>query len=92
MRGILFMNRFALICNLCFLAMFILQDIKGLEKFQIVVSTILVLAISSVIINCVTILVTTIVYLLKKKHLIPKFLFLLNIIFFLLQFYHYFIS
>jgi hypothetical protein len=92
MRGLLFMNRFALICNLCFLTMFILQDVRGLDQYQIVVSTILVLAISSFIINIVTLVVCTISYLIRKKVNFPKFLFIINFGFFLLQFYHFLIS
>ena len=92
MRGLLFMNRFALICNLCFLTMFILQDVKGLDEYQIIISTILVLAISAFIINLVTLVVCTIFYLLGKKERFPKFLFVTNTGFFLLQFYHFLIS
>jgi hypothetical protein len=91
MRGLLFMNRFALICNLCFLTMFILQDVRGLDQYQIVVSTILVLAISSFIINIVTLVVCTISYLIRKKVNFPKFLFIINFGFFLLQFSHFLI-
>lgn len=92
MRSLLFMNRFALICNLCFLAMFILQDIEGLDKYQLVVSTVLILAICAFIINIVTLVVGSIFYSLGKKVGLPKFLYLINVVFFLLQFYYFIIS
>ena len=92
MRGVLFMNRFALICNLCFLSMFILKDIKGLENYHHTMSTILVLAVIAFIINIVTIAISFILYFLKSKHPFPKYLFFINIVFFIMQYYYFIIS
>jgi hypothetical protein len=92
MRFLKFMNRVALICNICYLLMFILQDIKGLDKFNSVVGILIILALVAFVFNFITLLCTTIAYFIGKKNIVPKYLFILNVMFFLLQFYYFFIA
>jgi hypothetical protein len=92
MRYLKFMNRVALICNISYLLMFILQDIKGLEKYNSVVSILIILALVAFVFNSFTLLISTIAFLIKKKNIVPMYLFLLNSMFFLLQFYYFFIA
>ncbi len=93
MRWLLFMNRVALICNLCFVATFVLKQITGIEEYQFTVRTLAILGyVMSIVLNISLALITTIAYSIGKKHIIPKFLFVINMIFFLLQFYFFIIS
>lgn len=91
MRWVLFMNRITLVCNISFFLMFIIKDLDGLEHGQFIINTILVLAVIAFFLNFATIIITTIFYFFKKFSL-PKYLFLINIVFFLLEYYYYFIS
>ena len=93
MRGLLFMNRVALICNLCFISTFVVKQIKGVDQYQSIVGTLAVLGyVMSIVLNIILALITIIAYSFGKKHIIPKFLFVINMIFFLLQFYFFIIS
>ena len=89
MRWLLFINRVALVCNICYLSMFVLQNVKGLEKFNFVVSIITILALIAFLINFVTLFISIIAIVFRKKNIIPKYLLLLNVAFFLLQFYYF---
>ncbi len=90
MRWLLFMNRVALICNICFAAMFVLNDIKNLQS-HILMQILLILALSAVVFNFITILITSVVYLVGKKNKISVPLFVLNIAFFLVEYAYHFI-
>ena len=90
MRFLLFINRVAFICNICFLAMFALKDIKGLQQHQNLMGTLFVLGFSAIVINFITLLTTSIAYLIGKKRSVPIYLFILNIVCFFLEYYFYF--
>ncbi len=93
MRWLLFMNRVALICNLCCIATFVVKQIKGIDEYQYIVGTLIILGyVMPIVLNTSLALITTIAYSIGKKHIIPKFLFVINMIFFLLQFYFFIIS
>ena len=72
--------------------MFAINDVKGLDEYQFVIGIILILAICAFLLTFIALLVTTIAYLLGKKSIVPKYLFFLNIVFFLFLFYHFFMS
>lgn len=92
MRFLLLLNRLATICSLCFLAMFILKDVESLSKHQWLIGTVLVLSLCAFVITIVAVAATAIAYLFGKKNSIPKYLFLLNIVFLVVEFYYYLIS
>lgn len=72
--------------------MFAINNVKGLEEYQFVIGIILILAVCAFLLTFIALLITTIAYIIGKKNIVPKYLFLLNIGFFLLLFYHFFIS
>ncbi|MFY7964281.1 MAG: hypothetical protein ACOVO1_05245 [Chitinophagaceae bacterium] len=90
MRWLLFMNRIALICNICFAAMFAISDIKSLSDNSIV-KTVLVLALCAFILNFITLLTSSIAYVINKRKGLSVPLFIINIAFFLVEYYYYFI-
>jgi len=92
MRWLLFINRIALICNVCFIAMYVLKMVKGIESYQFFTGTIVILGYLAIWVNLITILITAIFYILGKKRLVPTYLFLLNIFFFLIEYYQFFIA
>ena len=72
--------------------MFAIQGIKGLEDYNTIIGIVLILAVCAFILTSLALLITTVTYLLGKKNIVPKYLFFLNIVFFLIQFYYYIIS
>ena len=74
------------------MVMFVINSIKGLEDHQLVVGIILILAVCAFLLTFIALLITTIAFMIGKKNIVPKYLFLLNIVFFLIQFYYFFIS
>lgn len=91
MRWLLFINRIALICNVCFIAMYVLKMVKGIETYQFITGTVVILGYLAIWINLITILINAIFYIIGKKRLVPSSLFLLNIVFFLMEYYQFFI-
>lgn len=90
MRWLLFMNRIALICNICFAAMFAIKDIKNLQD-HFLMQILLILALCAVVFNFIVILVTSVAYLFGKRKSISIPLFVLNIAFFLVEYTYHFI-
>jgi hypothetical protein len=90
MSWLLFMNRIALICNICFAAMFAIKDIKNLSDNSIV-KTVLVLAVCAFVFNFITLLASSTAYLFGKRKSLSIPLFVINIAFFLVEYYYYFI-
>ncbi len=92
MRWLLFINRIALICNLCFILMYVLKIVKGIETYQFFTGTIVTLGYLAILVNFTTILITAIFLILGKRRQITTSLFLVNIVFFLIEFYQFFIA
>jgi hypothetical protein len=90
MRWLLFMNRVALICNICFAAMFAIKDIKDLSDNS-AVKTVVVLGLCAFIFNFITLMISSIAYLAGKRKSLSIPLFVINIAFFLVEYYYHFI-
>lgn len=85
-----FLNRVAIICNICFFLLIPLKYSNYVEKFQWLAVTILVLAVLAIVFNTIVLLVSLIAALIGKKNLIPKTLFFINLICFVIQVLFYF--
>lgn len=90
MKGINFFNRFALICNLCFLIAMMSEYIPSLANHFVFKNFILILGLAAFVVNLIVILVTLISLLSPKRAFIGKFIFGLNIAFFALQTFYFF--
>lgn len=90
MKGINFFNRFAFICNICFLIGFLSENMKGFQETKIFSNFILILALIAFLVNTLSLIITAFGFLSKKRVAISKVLVILNFAFFLLQFYHFF--
>lgn len=89
MRTINFLNKFAFICNLCFLLCFLIERSKFLNSLPNVQSIIIILGVISIVINSLMLLISLFV---MKKTTLKRGVVFFNAMFFLVQFYHYFIS
>jgi hypothetical protein len=86
-----FFSRITLICNVCFLLALILKTIKGIDDNQFVTGTIAVLGLLlAVILNVLLLLISLFLFLTKKGDLIPRSLFLINMLCFILQIFYFF--
>lgn len=85
-----FLNRIAIICNICFFLLIPLTYFSYVEKFQWLAVTIFVLAVIAIIVNCITLLTGLLAAIFGKKNLIPKALFFINLICFAVQIVCYF--
>jgi hypothetical protein len=92
MRFLKFINRVAFICNICFLLMFVLKQIQGIDKYQTLVGTLVVLGFGAIIVNAIALLISLIAVVLGKKNQLPMSIFLLNVVFFLLQIFFFLAS
>jgi hypothetical protein len=92
MKVINFFNRFALICNFCFLIAMMSKSIPSFTTHFIFKDFILILALIAFVINAIMILVTILGMLSPKRAAIGKFVFGLNIAFFALQVFYFFNS
>lgn len=89
MRFILFLNRVAIVCNVCFLISFVLKLKTGVENYQNIVAPIAILGlIVSFILNAIILITAIIAFVIGKKKNIPTTLFLINMVIYLLQFYY----
>lgn len=88
-----FFNKLALVCNICFLLCFVIVNIKGIDgKFTYIVSTVIVLGFIAIIVNILLLVASILAYIFKKKHTIPPYLFIINIVCFLIQIFYFIIE
>lgn len=80
-----FLNRVAIVCNVCFFLLIPLTYFSYVEKFQWLAVTILVLAVVAIIVNSITLLSGLLAAIFGRKASIPKGLFFINLICFAVQ-------
>lgn len=92
MRWILFLNRVALLCNVCFVMVMIIRYTKNFIHNQPINSYIITLGYSSFIVNFFVTILLLILLLGKKKSLVPTWLSITNFLFFVIQILIFLIS
>ncbi len=95
-----FFSKVTFICNLCFVASVILRFVESAKKKQVnfngqvlakpLESTLVVLGYGAIIVNAVFLIACLL--LAKKTKLIPRWIVITNLVFFIIQVYYFFIS
>ncbi|MCX6209453.1 MAG: hypothetical protein NTZ59_08075 [Bacteroidetes bacterium] len=85
-----FLNRIAVISNICFFLLIPLTYIHYVEQYQWLAATILILAVLAIILNVIVLISSLLAVIFGKKHTIPKVLFFINLICFVVQVAFYF--
>ena len=100
MKVISFFSRLTIICNFCFLLFIFLGKFEA--RKQIPQSTdkvvpvpffkdiIITLGVSAIIINMLMCIVYSVIVIIGRQHLIPKWLAIVNFLFLILQFLYFF--
>jgi len=85
MRGLLFISRVALVCNVCYLVMLLGRYVKWMKLIQKdVIGTIVVLGLVAVFLNIFVNLIWLVTVALKKKG-IPRSIGVINLVFLIFQ-------
>ena len=100
MKTISFLSRFTIFCNICFIlfAFFGLLESSGnanalpdtVGKLPYLKELIIILGFPAIVINLLMCFTYGVIFILKKKELIPKWMALINVGFLIVQFYYYF--
>jgi hypothetical protein len=100
MKVIAFFSRLAIICNIAFL-LFVFMGISeavrpAIQNRNIVTSLpfvndlIIILGLGSIFLNCILSIVYAVAVIIGRKHLVPKWMAIVNISFLLIQVLYYF--
>jgi hypothetical protein len=90
MKFIIFINRLAIICNLCFIVGFVGRFTSLFLKFETIGQLIAILGFTSIFVNSFVIAISFGYYVLSKKLGFSKWMLLLNIAFLLMQLLYFF--
>ena len=92
MKLLSFFHKVAFICNICFLAIFILKGIDGLEDYQSYVWIIVLLGYVALLLNAMIILASFVCIFSGYQSIIPKYLFVFNLVLLIIQFSYFIMS
>ncbi|HZI69189.1 MAG TPA: hypothetical protein VFD44_05745 [Hanamia sp.] len=100
MKLIAFFSRFTFICNLCFVLFVIFSIIQSsatgnatpgtVTKLPFFKDLVIILGFLAIVINLVMCITYLVVFALKKKLVLPKWLTIVNIVFLPIQFFYFF--
>lgn len=74
------LNRIAIICNICFFSLIFLEKISSVRDYQFAAGLVAILGVGALLVNILILFLTFIFFLLKKRHLIPKYMFTINML------------
>ena len=100
MKVISFLSKFTLICNVAFLLFVIFGKLESdkpvtqgkdiVESIPFLKETIITLGFSAILINLIMCIVYSVIVIIGKPFLLPKYLAAINFVFLILQFFFYF--
>ncbi len=86
MKLLSFLHKVAFICNLCYLSTFVLKTIDGVEDYQSYIWLIVLLGYIGFLFNALVIIASFVCFFSEYRNLLPKYLFVFNLVLFLIQF------
>ncbi|MEO6814759.1 MAG: hypothetical protein ABI172_12575 [Ginsengibacter sp.] len=100
MKVISFLSKFTLICNVSFILFIIFSKLEAhkpvthnsdtVEMIPYFKNTVIILGFSAIVINLIMCIVYSVIVIIGRQYLLPKWLVAINFVFLILQFYFFF--